>query len=282
MNLINIIVSEWYKRQDSTMICLRINQSCHNHELTIFDTNFFKNILNFYNNSSLTRFNTFFLKVYDLLRVKCLNCAINKVTYVTNKLARVELYPIEVSTLFSIATIFRRFDDKHHLELVNCLIEKIVEVQTLSNTTELDELKDLADSWSNANRLGVIGERDLSLLLLALLLANNHSNPVIIVTDDLPFYEFINYCYNLGTIELDCVIFNSKKVCSISAVHYVFNLFNCCCFNEFEDFFSFMRDELNLIKFGIKKEMKRDLLLDMTKLSLKSRKHKIELNCKVI
>ncbi|KKM00874.1 hypothetical protein LCGC14_1800090 [marine sediment metagenome] len=281
MNPINIILSEWYKRQDSTMNCPRINQSCHNHELTIFDTNFFKNILNFYDDNT-SRFNTFFLKVYDLLKVKCLNCAINNVTYITNKLARKELYPIEVSSLFSIATIFRRFNDKHHFDLVNCLFEKIVEIQTLSNATALVDLKDLANNWIEETRLGDIGERDLSLFLLALLFSNNQLNPVIIVTDDLPFYEFVNHYYNIGTITLNGTIFNSKKVCSISAVLYIYNLFNCCCFNEFEDFFCYMRDEFNVIVHGEKRDMKKDLLLDIIKISSKSRKHKIELNCKVI
>lgn len=282
MNLINIILSEWYKRQDSAMNCPRINQSCHNHELTVFDTNFFKNILNFYDNNSLTRFNTFFLKVYDFLRVKCLNCAINNVIYITNKLARKELYPVEVTTLFGIVTIFRRFNDKHHFELVNCLFEKFLEIQTLSHTEELDELKGLANLWYKKNRLGDIGKRDLSLLLLALLLSNNQSNPVIIVTDDLPFYKFIRYYYNLGTIKLNGAVFNSKKVFSISAVHYVFNLSNCCCFDDFKNFFCYMIDEINKLKEGRKKEIKKDLMLNIAKLSQKTRIHKIDLKCKVI
>jgi len=229
----------------------------------------------------LTRFNTFFLKVYDFFGVKCLNCAINNVIY-TNKLARKEFYPIEVTNLFSETTIFRRFDDKIHLELINCLIKKIVEVKTLSNATELKELKTLADSWNPQKKLFNVRKKDLSLLLLALLFSNNQLNSVIIVTDDFPFYKFVNYCYNKGTIELNGTIFNSNKVCSISAVHYAFNLFNCCCFNEFEDFFCFMRDEYNKLKDGRKKEMKKDSLLDMTKLFLKSRIHKIKLKCEVI
>ncbi len=220
----------------------------------------------------IKRFSEFFID-------KCLYCAVFDRIFLSEKMANKEILPIETSSLFEIVDFFKDYDDKRHLRVYNCLLKEILKICHHSDEKKIAELIQLEKDWRSFSKLNQVGDRDLSLYLLALELSKLTYKKVIIITDDIPFFYFTRAINKKDNIMLGRRTYKTSNVTSVSALLYIYTLYSCCRFDDFQGFYKFYGSYMDqLVKEKII-DLSKDMIIETSKFFLKSNRYKEELQC---
>lgn len=208
-------------------LCERIEDICENKRVTIFDTNFFINFLNFITRDRKRSYREVFTEFRDFLTL-LFECADHEIH------CSQRVYDEEYKKTISIKVPYlKRLSGEYQRNFTN-LIEGILNLKVINNDI-INKIEELSNNFLEQKGINRVVERnDLSLLLIALeiLKRKKTTNSSLFVTDDTSLYSFINHINQQNHIELDGVVFKNLSIIPITCLSYMTTAFKCCKFEK--------------------------------------------------
>ncbi len=223
------------------MRCKKIEMDCFNREITITDSNFLINVMNFYYESGINSLGKLLIKTSNIFSKICNYCADYNKIYVSDILNEQELLINEKSSLRNNLKIVADINSVG-LHIIECYLLKILRVLMASEENYLNDLQNIANRFTKSKRLNRINRPDLSLFLLGIKISIMTKKNVILITDDLPLYLFSKKYYQNEEIEICRKIFPTNKVIPLLPLTYTLNMYKNCKFEDFFLYFDYLED----------------------------------------
>ncbi|MFX0134780.1 MAG: hypothetical protein ACFFDN_14155 [Candidatus Hodarchaeota archaeon] len=260
-------------------VCTKKGKECQNCRKIIIDTNLLIDISNLFlqmnekkefnpytqkkviDNKYMTKFNEFL----DLI----LACSLDNSIYCSSLVFDSEFMRIPDFICHNRAI---------QNEIRNLFREKIKRIEI--DNDNLNKLKECLDKKAlNKPKIQGVGKEDLSLLLAALdNLKIDNENKFLLVTMDTAFRRIINYSKDMKYLDLNNNRYETSGVESITSTSFLLKIYNCCEFDEFEEFRKYQLSKIasqntNLVSLNKSNdEMILDLMQDRVRIEKRLQK----------
>lgn len=213
--------------------CSRVDQNCENKRKIICDTNFLINFLNFLANKLSFKYWEVFKSFKKLMN--CIkSCSIDGCIYCSTIVYEKEFK----KTVFYKVPFLKKLDGIYQKKFES-VINSSLNITT-TNEYELSDLIQFSNDFTENNSLNLVGEEDLSLILIALMeLEKDKNEEFLIVTDDENFRTVILEVSRSNSISLNTKLYTNLKIIPIRSLPFLTTTYKCCKYDDLEDYGKF-------------------------------------------